>query len=370
MKIGIMLRHLGKQAGGIGTYTNNLLDQIVSIDTTNEYLFMYDNEEFLGSYAQTPSVEEIVVKSRSKLSWDQLAVPAIAKLHKLDLIFNPKMSVPLFTDVKSVFVFHGADWLIFPQNYPMYDRVYHKMFASLYCKKATAVISVSEDASQHIAESMKLGPNKLKTVYHAASERFRPIEEEEHMEGVRRKYKLPQHFILYLGQIYPMKNVGGIIEAYSKIRHKIPHKLVIVGKPTHKSQKDLGLIDKYGLQEDVILTGFVPDGDVPAFYNLADLFVFPSFYEGFGIPMLEAMACGCPVVTSNQGAQKEIAGGAAMLVDPYQTDDIAKGVIDVLSDDVMRQELIQKGFERAKSFTWRRTAERTLEVLEAASVQR
>jgi glycosyltransferase involved in cell wall biosynthesis len=203
---------------------------------------------------------------------------------------------------------------------------------------------------------LRVDPGKIRTIQHGVSDHFKPTKDEEVLAWVRQKYHLPDSFILYVGQIYPMKNVGGIVRAFSSVHKRLPHKLVLVGNPGPKSNGDLALIDKLQLQDDVILTGWVPDEHLPAMYSLADLFVFPSFYEGFGIPLLEAMACGCPIVTSNVETPVEVVDNAAILVDPHDVNSIAEGIYEGLNNEGLRQDLIQKGFKRAKNFSWEESA--------------
>jgi glycosyltransferase involved in cell wall biosynthesis len=369
MKIGIMLRHFRHQPGGIGTYTNNLLDHLLQIDTDNQYTLIYNEEGSLGSYSDYPNVHEVVVKSISKGAWDQVAVPAVAEREQLDVIFNPKLSIPLLAKCNKVFVMHGGDWFRFPGNYGLMDQLYHRIAASIYCKNADAIISVSHSATKDIIDALGISPDKITTVYHGVSPNFCPEIADEKLEALREKYKLPDQIILYVGQIYPMKNVEGIIRAFINIRKRLPHKLVLVGQPTSKGQHELALIDRFQLRDDVILTGWVPDEDLPVFYHLASLFVFPSFYEGFGIPLLEAMACGCPIVTSNSGATSEVVEDAAVLVDPWDVNSISDGMYRVLTDDVLKGVLIQKGLQRVKAFSWGKCARETLGVLENLNCQ-
>jgi glycosyltransferase involved in cell wall biosynthesis len=367
MRIGVMLRHFKRQPGGIGTYTNNLLNHLVKLDTINQYVFIYSDEDSVGSYSAYPNVEEIVIGSPSRLTWDQIALLSVVRSKRLDLIFNPKTSVPLFTNCKKIFVLHGGDWFAFPQNYGILDRFYHRIAAPIYCQKADAIISVSNSATERIAGALRVDPGKLKTIYHGISDHFKPIEDGRALATVRQQYHLPDHFILYVGQIYPMKNVGGIIRAFLNVRKRLPHKLVLVGSPGPNSKSDLALINELQLQDDVILTGWIPDEHLPAMYNLADLFVFPSFYEGFGIPLLEAMACGCPIVTSNVETPVEVVDNAAILVDPSDVNSISEGIYEGLTNQGLRQDLIQKGFERVKNFSWEESARDTLALFEAVA---
>jgi glycosyltransferase involved in cell wall biosynthesis len=363
MKIGLMLRHLRTQPGGIGTYTASLVPRLLELDRTNDYFLLYRDEACRGSYSAYPNVTEIVIPGSSKLAWDQVAVPKAASQYGLDLVFNPKLSIPLCAKCRTVFVLHGADWFVFPQNYEPLDRLYHCVVAPIYVRRADAVISVSEDATRRILESLRMKREKIATIHSAVGERFRPIHDPERLAAVRKKYDLPERFLLYVGQIYPMKNVGGIIKAYARLREVIPHKLVIVGRPTRRSKSELALIDRYGLRGDVMVTGYVPDAEIPVFYNLAELFVFPSLYEGFGLPLLEAMACGCPIVTSAGGATEEVAGDAARLVNPRDPASIAEGIDDLLHDPAARSELVERGLQRAQRFTWERCAREVLQVL-------
>lgn len=360
MKIGVMLRHHKRQPGGIGTYTTNLLDCLLPMDRGVRYLLMYGGEEQMGDYAHHPNAEEVVLRSPSKLAWDQVAVPLAARRHHLDLVFNPKLSVPFLAPCKSVLVLHGADWFVFRENYPLLDRIYHRVFASLYCRRAEAIVSVSKDATGEIERALDVDPSKIETIYHGVGKSFGVVTDRSKLEGLRDRYDLPDRFLLYLGQIYPMKNVGRIIRAFGKIRGEIPQKLVIVGSPAPKSERDLAAIAECGLEDDVVLVGWVPDEDVPLFYNLADAFVFPSLYEGFGIPILEAMACGCPVITSDRGAPREVAGEAAILVDPTDEDRIAATIVRVLEDRALREDLVSRGLRRVEEFTWEACARRTL----------
>lgn len=360
MRIAVMLRYLMHQRGGIGTYTKSLLEYLLRLDSDNEYVLLYRDEALLDSYGRIPNVREMVIPAKSALSWDQLAIVSVAKKEKFDLVFNPKLAVPLLAPCKTVFTLAGADWFVFPQNYKLHDRIYHRMFAPLYCHRADAVISISNNATEEILKRVRVAPEKLRTIYLGVDKDFRPINDSGLIDCVRAKYHLPDEFILYVGQIYPMKNFGGIVRSFAKVKRQLPHKLVVVGKPSLKYRRELALIDQLGLRDDVVMAGWVPDAELPVFYNLASVFLFPSFYEGFGIPLIEAMACGCPVVTSTGGSCPEVAGDAAVIVDPHDIDSIAKGVMKVIGDTTCRNNLIEQGLERAKSFTWETTAAETL----------
>ena len=358
MKIGIMLRHI-EQQGGIGTYTRNLLDHLLKIDEENDYLLMYRNPDLIGSYADYPRVVEVAVPHKSKLLWDQWAVPKLVKKHQLQLVFNPKLSVPIISRCKKIFCMHGGEWFVFPQNYSWAFRAYHKFFGALYTNAADAIIAVSKSTGQDIAQALGRQGSKVHTIYHGVDSSFRLQQDSGRLEAVRKKFHLPERYILWVGPIYPMKNFGRLIRAYRKVRDELDYNLVLTGKPHLRYKDELALIDSLHLKDDVQFLGWVPDEDLPAIYRQASVFAFPSLYEGFGIPLIEALACGCPVVTSDRGAPAEVVGNAAVLVNPEDTDSIAQGICEALTNDALRKELIDNGLKRVKTFTWEQCAKDT-----------
>lgn len=362
MKIGVMLRHWGER-GGIAVYTENVLNGLFSIDKNNQYVLIYRRSDQLGRFAGLPNVTEKVVHAPNKLWWDQVSVPRLARKEGLNLIYNPKLSVPLLTRCKTVLVMHGADQFATAHAFKWSDRVYFTIANWLYCKRASAIITMTNLGASDIARYMGADSKKIHVINEAYNEHCRVLENDRLIES-RSKYSLPERFILYLGGIDPTKNIGNLLRAYASIRKSFPHKLVFVGFNRLKFAEDLRLIDTLGLRNDVVFTGFVPDEDVPVMYNLADLFIFPSFYEGFGIPVLEAMACGCPVVTTKTGCSPEVAGGAAILVDPHSPDEIADAAQRVLTDEALRANLVEKGLQRAQQFSWEKCASETLALLE------
>lgn len=365
-----MLRHAGQQPGGIGTYTNNLTRSLLKEDTENKYLLFYQYEKQRGTFPVSSHVKEFVVSAASKMVWDQILIPRLARRGRCNLLFNPKLSVPLLSVCKTVFVMHGADWFVFPENYTLLDRLYHRFFATLYLSRADAVISVSSDATKRLIDFRRVRPDKITTIHHGVDDAFVPEYSQVQRERVCRLYNLPEKFILFVGQLYPMKNLAGIIRGFAGIRDRLPHKLLVVGTPVSKYQKDLALVGKLGLSQDVRFVGRVPDQDLPLFYNLADLFLFPSLYEGFGIPLLEAMASGCPVITSTAGSCPEVVGDAALTVNPHDTTEISEAIFRLAADEALRKDLRRKGLRRVQEFTWTRAAHETLKLFKRVADER
>jgi glycosyltransferase involved in cell wall biosynthesis len=364
MRIGVMLRHLPTESGGIGRYTTKLLHHLLRIDTKNDYVILHKDTCAIGRYHGLPNVRELSKSAPAKLLWDQVIVPRLAKTLKLDLVFNPKISAPWRAPCNTVIMLHGADWFEVPQSYSLPNRIYHQLAATLYSHKADAIIAASNDAAARLEQWVPAVKGKIVAIHHGVDNEFHPMLDHHALAAVREKYRLPDRFLLYVGKIYPMKNVSGIIRAFSHLRDRIPHKLVIVGPRGPRADRELAPIRTYGLEDDVVLLGRVPDQDLPAIYNLADAFLFPSLYEGFGIPLLEAMACGCPVVTSVAGACPEVVGDAAVLVDPGDARAIAAAAHDVVTNPALAQTLRAKGLVRAQAFTWERSARETLAVFE------
>jgi glycosyltransferase involved in cell wall biosynthesis len=261
-------------------------------------------------------------------------------------------------------VLHGSERFVYPQFSYRSDILFFRTIYPLYLRRASAIISVSENARQDVIRFLNLNPEKVKTIHLAASECFRKIDDAAVLETVRTKYRLPERFILNVGLIYPGKNIPNLLRALQQIRKHEDVKLVIAGSGRRMYKKELAQVRELGLEDAVLCPGYVPHDDLVAVYNLAAVFAFPSFYEGFGIPILEAMACGCPVVTSKTGSGPEVAGEAGLLVEPRHVKDISDGILEVLTNDALRQDLITKGFQQAQHFSWEKTARATLQVLE------
>jgi len=361
MRIGFMLRNL-RELGGIKVYTVNLLEELLALEAGHDFVFLYDHPSLLGSYARRRQVQEVLVRFPTKLGWDQIAVPLAARRLGLDLIVNPKLSVPLLSGRPAVFTLHGAEQFAVRHVFKRHDRIYTRLMMPLFCRRAAAIISTTQMGIDEIVGYIGVDRRKLHPVHEAAHTRFRPLPAAE-LAAVKERYRLPDRFVLFVGGLSPLKNFSNLLRAMALLEEDIP--LVAVGFLRWKYAQDVALVEELGLRDRVRQTGFVPDEDLPAIYNLASLLVLPSLYEGFGIPILEAMACGCPVVTSRTGCGPEVAGKAALLVDPYRPEDIAAGMRRVLGDPRLAAELVRRGREQAAGFSWHKAARESLAIYEA-----
>src|SRR6266540_2229938 len=368
MRIGIMLRSIDEK-GGVGVYTRNIVKELLQFDQKNKYVLFYANPSNLGLFSYHEHVKEIWVKGRNKAAWDQIAVPRACRQEKVDILFHPKFTVPLFAPCKTVMVVHGADWLIPEQAqfYPWWDVIYMRMLLPLYFRKSSAVISVSQETTDNFNRILKLPAGKIQTIYFAPARYFKRITDPAVLQQVRARYQLPNKFILTLTKRKGAghKNLGQIFKAYACYheRTETPHKLVIGGKDCHLFRDEYA-IPKDGYGKDILFPGWIDQMDLPAVFSLADLYLYPSNLEAFPIPLTEAMACGTPILTSNVNGLKEIAGDAALLMDPNDTDSIADGIVRILSNKELHHTLSRRGLERASRFNWDLCAKSTLALFE------
>jgi glycosyltransferase involved in cell wall biosynthesis len=365
MRIALLLRNIDER-NGAGIYAQRIARSLVRSDPGNEYVLVFASEAARERHGH-PAARNLVVEARSKLLWDQVAVPLALRRERVDVVFSTKHSIPLAAFAPRVFMLHGADWIAFPENYYAVDRLYHRVALPLYLKSAERVITISHDSARRILDYMPEVAPKLSVVHHGLPPGFAPVGDGARRAAMRARHGLPERFLLYVGQVYPHKNVGGILRALALLRDRIPHPLVMVGRPSLKAERDMRLVEQLGLGDRVRFTGWVADEDLPVLYSLADAFVFPSLYEGFGVPLLEAMACGCPVVTSTGGSCAEVVGEAGLCVDPADPAAIAGAVLRVVTEPGLARELGRRGVERARRFTWERTARATLSILAEAA---
>lgn len=371
MRIGIMLRSIDEK-GGVGVYTRNIVKELLQLDQKNEYILFYANPSNLGMFSHHPNVQECWVRASNKAVWDQIAIPHACRDEKIDVVFHPKFTVPLLAPCKTVMVVHGADWLVPEQAqfYTWWDVKYMQMMLPLYFRKSSVVISVSQETTNNFNHILKLPDGKVRTIYFAPGRHFKRITDPELLQAVSARYHLPEKFILTLTKRKGdnRKNLGQVFKAYAQYHKQTsePHKLVIGGKDCHLFRDEYAIpTDGYG--KDILFPDWIDQADMPAVFSLADLYLYPSNLEAFPIPLTEAMACGTPILTSNVNGLKEIAGDAALLMDPTDTGSIADGIARILSDAHLRQTLSCKGLERSRLFTWDVCARNTLAVLESVA---
>jgi glycosyltransferase involved in cell wall biosynthesis len=366
-----MLRHYDQHGGGVKVYTQRLLRALFDLGSDHEFVLLYRNPSLVGTYGDQRGVEEVAIPARSILTWDQIAVPQAVRRHRIDLLYNPKYSIPLTAPCPSVWVCHGLDWYVMPWASKRIDRLSHQFLVPRYASRADAIIAVSEITKQHVMQYLRVPQDRVITVYSGVDDVFRSRPDETRLREIRARYSLPERFVLYAGAIYPPKNFTRLVRAYAQVGPERGIPLVVAGGENRfLSEREIQEPNALGIAEWVRWPGWVDQEDLAGFYWLADALLLPSLFESCGLPVLESMAAGTPVVTADRYGTRELSEGAAVLVDPESVESIAAGIRRVLDDSTIRAELIAAGRERSREFTWTRCASETLRVLEDAAERR
>jgi glycosyltransferase involved in cell wall biosynthesis len=366
MRLGIMLRHFDQHDGGVKVYTRELLNAIITANTRHEIVLLYRNRKRLGTYGIADCVSEVLLEGGPIFYWDQVKVPRAVRSLGIDVLFNPKYSIPLNVRCSTAWVCHGLDWYVMPQASRWIDRLNHRLLIPQYAAKSDAIIAVSETTREHVMKYLDVPGERVHTVYSGLSYAFRQPQDREQLEATRRRFNLPPRFRLYCGAVYPPKNFTRLIRAYAKVGPARGVQLVIAGGSNRfLSAHELLEPQRQGISDWVHWIGWLDNADLPAVYRLAEGLLLPSLYESVGMPVMEAMACGCPTLTANRFGTLELAEGAAVLVDPDSVEDIAAGIVRLLEDQQLRAQLRAAGLKRAEHFTWQRTAAEVMDVLES-----
>lgn len=344
--------------GGIGRYTEELL---FALQRSGQSLLQLQagDHQLPGTAVKlwgSKLLPGLLTLGQAEISW-------LARSHKLDIVHDPTGSMPIFlTGRRKVATIHDVVPYIYPETSSRLDWLIYRLWLPLAVRRLDAIITDSEQSKRDIVQYLPVSQEKVTVIPCAVNKNYRPLNQSEIAPALR-KYDIEEPYILYVGSIAARKNLPRVLEAYAQLRQWSPQwKLVIVGARKWKSTPVYEAVKRLNLEDAVHFTGYVDEEDLPALYNGADLFVFPSLYEGFGLPVLEAMACHTPVVTSNSSSLPEVAGDAALLVDPLKVDEIAKAMQTILSDDALAAELRERGLTQASKFSWERTAQETVSV--------
>ena len=346
---------------GIGTYIRNILRHLARIDRTNEYVLLCHQPD-LGVAAQLGANFRTVLASSPNYSLrEQIQVPWVVRRERPDVFHAPHYVLPPAVRRRSVVTIHDCIHLMFPQYLPNRAAyVYAKAAMWSAARSSNRILTVSEASKRDILHFFNVPPEKIVVVHNAIDERFRIAPAEEDIARVRERYRLDHEFVLYAGNIKPHKNLVRVIEAFATLRKEgfDELKLLIIGDEISKLPALRRAVHEHKLHKHVRFLGFLPDETLAVLYRLAAVFVFPSLYEGFGLPPLEALASGTPVVTSNVSSMPEVVGDAAVLVDPYDVNSIVAGLRQILVNPELANDLRAKGIERARAFSWEQSVAR------------
>ncbi|MCX6745581.1 MAG: glycosyltransferase family 1 protein [Candidatus Parcubacteria bacterium] len=363
---------------GVAEYTHNLLTHLFKIDKNNQYVLFYNSAQNISQNLPNfsgPNIKMAGFNYPNKLLNLGMRIfryPKIDKLlNQVDIFFMPNLNfIALSKTCQPVITSHDLSYKLFPQFFSAKRRLWHQLIApKTTLKNCAKIIAVSQNTKNDLINHYKIEPEKIKVIYSGLDQQFyhQIKKTDPHLKRIRDKYQLQQPFILFLGTLEPRKNIEGLIEAFEMAKHKNSKldelNLVIAGERGWNYQHVFSLVFKSRYQDQIKFIGYIPRQDKPYLYNLAELLIFPSFYEGFGLPALEAQACGLPVIASANSSFPEILGQSACLIKPDHLEEISEAIQQILSTTELKNKLIALGLENVKRFSWHKTAQETLSYL-------
>ncbi|KGL59772.1 MULTISPECIES: glycosyltransferase family 1 protein [unclassified Polaribacter] len=377
MKIGIEgQRIFRKKKHGMDMVALELIKNLQIIDQDNEYFIFVKPDEDTSVLKETSNFKIIELSGGPYPTWEQIALPKAAKKYGCDVLHCTSNTAPFFTDIPLITILHDIIYMesgylkilkSSASTYQKFGNIYRKLVVPRVVKKSKKVITVSHFEKNRIGEFFGIKGNpKLDAIYNGVSEHFKPVSDKEELKRVKKKYNLPDNYFFFLGNTDPKKNTKGTLKAFSDFlkQTKSPHKLVMLDYDQTELNKLLIEINDVDLINHIVLTGYVINTDLPAIYSQCDVFLYPSLRESFGIPMLEAMSCNVPVITSNTSSMPEVSGDAAHIVNPFNPEEITQGLIEILNNDNYRTSLCNKGLDRSKQFSWHNMAKDYLRLYE------
>ena len=373
MRIGIEGQRLFRQnKHGMDLVVLELIRNLQRIDTENEYFIFVSPDEDDTCLKESPNFKIVKLEGKFYPYWEQISLPGAAKKYACDLLHCTSNTAPIHCSIPLIITLHDIIYLeslsLFRKGFTSYQRfgnLYRRLVIPHALKKSKKIITVSDFEKERINDFFKKHDDgHIVTVYNGVNDYFKPIYDDNILSEVKKKYRLPDNYFFYMGNTDPKKNTRNVLIAYADFIHinGPTQELVMLDYEKEKLKALLNAINAPELMHHIHLTGYVTNNDLPAIYNQSDLFLYPSLRESFGIPILEAMACGIPVITSNTSSMPEVAGGAAILIDPYNPNELTNAIEQLLSDHKLRLKLRKAGFIQAAQFSWQKMAEKVLEI--------
>lgn len=368
MRIAIDAHSVGAKLGGNESYAVNLIEALAQIDDVNEYtLYVTTAEAHDRFHRRWPNFKVRTTLPHTPLIRIPLTLSAELRKHPVDVL-HVQFTAPPFCPCPVVVSIHDLSFEHLPDTFRRRSRTQLRLTVRHSAKRAAKILTLSEHTRSDIIDIYGIEPSRIRAIPLAAPAHFLPVADNRELQRVRHTYGIDGQYILSVGSIQPRKNLPRLVKAYASLRGKYDEnelpKLVLVGKCAWLYDETLRTLEQTGIAQSVILTGYVPESDLPALYSGALCFVYPSYFEGFGLPPLEAMKCGAPVIVGNRTSLPEVVGDAALTVDPYDETAIAGAIERLINDSDLRRELSVKGQSRAEEFDWRETARQTLQVYE------
>jgi glycosyltransferase involved in cell wall biosynthesis len=369
VRVLIDARTVGRSFSGVGNYVFELVKALASLDDDSAYVLCLHGPSVIRDLEldERFSILDAPFSHESHPLgdlWMDFVLPRRAAQRGIDVIHGPAFLIPCRrTPMASVVSIHDLVAYTHAHTVPTKYALYMRWQIRRAARHATRIITGARSVARELEQVLGIEPDRIEAVHHGKAARLRPASPDA-VADVRRRYGLERPFVLFVGNLEPRKNLGGLLRAFRRVRQRVesPLDLVIAGKEAWLSAELMRDLRSGPDRDAVRLLGYVPEGDLPALYAAAEVFAFPSFWEGFGLPVLEAMACNTPVVTSNTSSLPEVAGGAAVLVDPDSPESIESGLLEVLLDDGRREELRRRGLRRAEEMSWQRSAQETVRI--------
>lgn len=349
----------GYRSAGISWYIHNLLDHLPQADPHVEYTVFTNNRYFEDVPGLHLQVSRLPTRRPPvRIFWEQAIQPWVLYRSHVDLCHGPAFVGALASACPMVVTVHDLSFLLYPENFRALNRLYLQVFTRQSVRRARRVLAVSNSTKDDLIRFYGIASSKIDVIHNGADPSFRPLPA-EHVDAFRVERGLPDRFVLFVGTLEPRKNVVGLVEAYAQLPSDRPP-LMLVGAKGWLYDEIYRRIEALNLSDEIHFVGYVPPDDLPWWYNAAELFVYPSLYEGFGLPPLEAMACGTPVITSTVSSLPEVVGSAGMLVDPGDSQMLAEAMQRVLTDAGARARMRVAGIDQAQGFSWDHAAQHTV----------
>jgi len=374
MKIAIDARTINRRQSGVGFYVSHLLKTLGKIDKKNSYYLIINEQQPKDFPSPSPPSWQYLRTWFSHENhllgdlWELLYLPLRLHYNGIDIFHGPAYLIPPVTTprLSTIVTIHDLVAFSHPETIPLKYKYYMRLLLKIASQRATCIIVDSHSVKDELMERLKVPEYKIRVVPLGVSPVYRRIEDQDLIEEIKAKFGISERYILQVGNIEPRKNLLRLFKAFHIVKKDlaIPLQLVNVGKRGWLYEEIFGLIERYGLQKDIIFTGYVSEEELVLLYNGAEVLVYPSLYEGFGLPLLEAMRCGTPVITSKISSMPEVVADAAILVDPYNIEEMAEAIERLLTQPALREGLIEAGLARVGLFSWERTAEQTLRIYE------
>jgi len=347
---------------GFGYFLYETLSRITTDHPEHEFIFIFDRP-FDKRFVFEPNIKTVITgpPARHPLLWKfwyDIRIPAVLKKHKADVFISCDGICSLTARIPQLLVVHDLSFIHYPSYINKTHLLFYKKYTTQFLRKAKSVATVSEFSKQDIISQYKIDPAKIDVVYSAAKEIFKPLTSEE-KQNTKNKYSEGKEYFVYAGAIHPRKNLVNLLKAFSefKKRQQSNLKLVLAGRLGWKNGLFKEKLKTYKYRDDVIMTGYIEENELAKIIGSAYALIYPSYFEGFGVPVLEAMQCNVPVITSERSSMEEVAKGAALLIDAADYNSMAQAMMRIYKDENLRNELIQKGIHVACQYSWQKTAD-------------